>query len=236
MSLHIGAKEGQIAETILLPGDPLRAKLLADTYLEDVICYNQIRGMLGFTGTYKGKRVSVQGTGMGIPSHAIYVTELIKDYGCKNLIRVGTCGAMVPEVQLKDIVLAQASCTDSAFNKLTFSGMDYSPIANFELLLNAYNRAKDVGLNVRVGNVFTSDVFYVDDFATYIKAWAEHGVIGVEMETTALYTIAAKYNARALTILSVTDQLVTGDRLTPDERQNSLKQMLELALNSVINL
>lgn len=234
MSLHIGAKEGQIAETILLPGDPLRAKLVADTYLEDVICYNQVRGMLGFTGTYKGKRISVQGTGMGIPSHAIYVTELIRDYGCKNLIRVGTCGAMIEDVRLKDIVLAQGSCTDSGFNKQMFDGFDYAPIANFELLLAAYNEAKHMKLEVRVGNVFTSDVFYVDDFAAYIKKWAEHGVIGVEMETTALYTIAAKYGVKALTILSVTDQLVTGERLTADERQNSLKQMLELALNTTI--
>lgn len=234
MSLHIGAKEGQIAETILLPGDPLRAKLVADTYLQDVICYNQIRGMLGFTGMYKGKRISVQGTGMGIPSHAIYVTELIRDYGCKNLIRVGTCGAMIENVKLKDIVLAQGSCTDSGFNKQVFDGFDYAPIANFELLLAAYNEAKKMELGVRVGNVFTSDVFYVDDFAAYVKKWAQHGVIGVEMETTALYTIAAKYGAKALTILSVTDQLVTGERLTADERQNSLKQMLELALNTTI--
>lgn len=160
MSIHIEAKQGEIAETILLPGDPLRAKYIAETFLEDAACYNNVRGMFGFTGTYKGKRVSVQGTGMGIPSISIYVNELIQSYGVKNLIRVGTCGGIQKDVKVRDVILAMTSCTDSSINRLTFPGFDFSPCANFDLLRKAYEAGIGKGLYVRVGNVLTADIFY----------------------------------------------------------------------------
>src|SRR5690554_507914 len=155
MSIHIGAKKGEIADTILLPGDPLRAKFIAENYFEDVVQYNEVRGMYGFTGTYKGKRISVQGTGMGVPSISIYVNELIQEYDVKTLIRVGTCGGMQKDVNIRDIVLAQGATTDSQVNRMIFGGIDYAPLANFELLHHAFNIAKEKGLTTHVGNVFT---------------------------------------------------------------------------------
>lgn len=235
MSTHIGAKPGDIAESILLPGDPLRAKFIADTYLEDVNCYNEVRGMLGFTGTYKGKRISVQGSGMGVPSIGIYVNELISDYGVKNLFRVGTCGAMQKHVHVRDVILAQAACTDSAMNHHHFQGYDFSPIASFPLLKAAYERGVDKGLNLHVGNVFTSDVFYRED-KTAVQKLMDHGVLGVEMETTALYTIAARKGARALTILTVSDHLLTGEETTSEERQTTFNDMMEVALDTAISI
>lgn len=235
MSVHIGAKQGDIADTILLPGDPLRAKYIAETYLSDVVCYNEVRGMLGFTGTYQGKRVSVQGTGMGIPSIGIYVHELIHEYGVKNLMRVGTCGAMQEHVRVREVILAQASCTDSSINRHNFGGYDYSPIASFRLLRTAYERGLDKGLNMHVGNVFTSDVFYRDD-KSIVKKLMDHGVLGVEMETTALYTIAAKFGVNALTILTVSDHLITGEETTAEERQTTFHDMMEVALETAISL
>ena len=172
MSLHIEAKKGEIAETILLPGDPLRAKFVAENYLEDAVCYNKVRNIFGYTGTYKGKRISVQGTGMGIPSISIYATELIKDYGVKNLIRIGSCGAVKPEINLRDIILAEGASTDSQTNKLVFGGADFAAIANFELLLKAYNVVKEKKMNVHVGNVLSSDIFYSDD-PDFWKIWAK---------------------------------------------------------------
>ena len=160
---HLGAKKGDIAETVLLPGDPLRAKYIAETFLEDVVQYNNVRGMLGFTGTYKGKRVSVQGTGMGVPSIGIYTHELINEYGCKNLIRIGTAGSLQEDVKIRDVVIAMAASTDSAINKLRFNGADYAPTASAELLFKAYEAGKAKGLNMKPGNVLTSDTFYGDD-------------------------------------------------------------------------
>ena len=232
MSIHIGAKKGDVAPSILLPGDPYRARFIAENLMEDAVCFNEVRGMLGFTGTYHGKRVSVMGTGMGVPSHSIYVNELISDYGVKTLIRVGTCGALQPNLELGDVVLAMASSTDSQVNRLRFSGMDYAPTANFELLLKAYQTASTRGATVRVGNILTSDTFYHDDPESW-KLWAAFGVLVVEMETTGLYTLAAKYGVDALSILTVSDSLVTGAQTTSEERERTFTQMVELALEIV---
>ncbi|ABR50308.1 purine nucleoside phosphorylase [Alkaliphilus metalliredigens QYMF] len=229
MSIHIGAKKGEIAETILLPGDPLRAKFIAENFLENIECYNEVRGMYGFTGSYKGKRISVQGTGMGMPSISIYVNELISDYGVKNLIRVGTCGAMQEEIQLRDVILAMSASTDSNMNKLRFGGMDYAPTASFRLLKKAYDVAQEKGILTRVGNVLTVDTFYNEDVNSW-KKWAEFGTLAVEMETAALYTLAAKFGVDALTLLTVSDSLITGGQTTSEERQNTFMGMVKIAL------
>ena len=186
MSLHIAAQAGDIAETILLPGDPLRAKHIAETMLENPVCYNEIRGMLGFTGTYKGQRVSVQGTGMGMPSISIYAHELINSYGVKNLIRVGTCGALQPHLKLRDVIIAMSASTNSAMNQQAFKGMTFAPTANFELLRRAYEVAVAKGYTVNVGTILSSDAFYTHDPEEW-KLWAEFGVLAVEMEAAALY-------------------------------------------------
>lgn len=233
MSIHIGAKKGEIAETILLPGDPLRAKYIAENYFEDVVQYNEVRGMYGFTGTYNGERISVQGTGMGVPSISIYVNELIQEYDVKTLVRVGTCGAMQNDVKIRDIVLAQGATTDSQMNRMTFGGIDYAPLANFDLLKDAYEIAKEKGLTPHVGNVFTSDSFYRDNGKEINELLSRYNVLAVEMETTALYTLAAKYNRRALSILTVSDHVFTGEQTSSEERQTSFHQMMELALETV---
>ncbi|MNO99838.1 Purine nucleoside phosphorylase DeoD-type [compost metagenome] len=235
MSTHIGAQPGDIAETILLPGDPLRAMFIAENYLEDVSCYNEVRGMLGFTGTYKGQRISVQGTGMGIPSISIYVNELISEYGVKNLMRVGTCGSMQEQVHVRDVILAQASCTDSSVNHHNFGGYDYSPIADFNLLKTAYDLGVAKGLKLHVGNVFSSDIFYRED-TSVVQKLMKYGVLGVEMETTALYTLAAKYGVNALTLLTVSDHLLTGEETSAEERQTTFNEMMEVALDTAISL
>ena len=229
MSIHIGAKPGDIAPSILLPGDPLRAKFIAETMLEDATCFNEVRGMLGFTGTYQGKPVSVMGTGMGVPSHSIYVNELISEYGVKTLVRVGTCGALQPELELGDVVLAMAASSDSHINRLRFSGMDFAPTASFCLLMKAYEASEAAGASVRVGNVLTSDTFYHDDPDSW-KHWAAFGVLVVEMETAGLYTLAAKYGVDALSILTVSDSLVSGGQTSSEEREKSFTSMVELAL------
>ena len=185
---HIGANKGDIAETILLPGDPLRAKYIAETFLEDVVCYNNVRGMLGFTGTYKGKRVSVQGTGMGIPSIGIYAHELIAEYGCKNLIRIGTAGSTHEDVKIRDVVIAMAASTDSNINKLRFNGADYASCANPELFIKAYELGKERNISIKAGNILTSDTFYGDEVDGW-KKWAKFGILCVEMETAQLYTL-----------------------------------------------
>lgn len=234
MSIHIGAKKGDIAETILLPGDPLRAKYIAETYFEDVIQYNDVRGMYGYTGTYKGERISVQGSGMGIPSISIYVNELITEYDVKKLIRVGTCGAMQENINIRDIILAQGATTDSQMNRMTFGGIDYAPVADFTLLKNAYDLATDKNLTTHVGNVFTSDMFYRDNSQDINDLLIRYNVLAVEMETTALYTLAAKYNRQALAILTVSDHIITGEETTAAERQTSFNQMMELALETAL--
>ncbi|SFU81650.1 purine-nucleoside phosphorylase [Clostridium sp. DSM 8431] len=227
--LHIMAEEGAIAETVLLPGDPMRAKFIAENFLEDAVCYNMVRGMYGYTGTYKGKRVSVQGTGMGLPSHSIYVNELIQFYGAKRLIRVGTAGGISPKVNVRDIVLAQSACTNSSINKRRFKGLDYAPTANFDLLLKAYNKSMEKGANVKVGSVLSSDLFY-DDTNQGITMWSDYGVLAVEMETAELYTVAAKYGVEALSVLTISDHMLTGEETSPEEREKSFTQMMEIAL------
>ncbi|MGB5419945.1 purine-nucleoside phosphorylase [Algibacter sp.] len=232
MSIHIEAKKGDIAETVLLPGDPMRAKWIAETFLQDAKCYNNVRGMLGFTGFYKGKRVSVQGTGMGIPSALIYCHELINDYGVKNLIRVGSTGSYQKDIKLRDIVIAMAASSTSGINNSRFINKDYSPTANFELFMKAALYAKENNIPIKAGNVLSADEFYEDEYESY-KKWAEYGVLCVEMETAGLYTIAAKFNVRALSILTVSDSLVTKKRTTADERETSFSPMIEIALNTL---
>jgi len=229
MSVHIGAKKGEIAETVLLPGDPLRAKWIAETFLENPVCYNDVRGMLGFTGRYQGKRISVQGTGMGIPSTLIYAHELINEYGVKNLIRVGSAGSYQKEVRIRDIVIAMAASTNSGLNTIRFNGADYAPTASFELFQKALAIAKEKNIPLKAGNILSSDEFYADDFESY-KKWAEYGVLCVEMETSGLYTVAAKHKVNALSILTISDSLVTGERTTADEREQTFKEMIEIAL------
>lgn len=231
MSIHIGAKQGEIAETVLLPGDPLRAKFIAETFLEDVICYNEVRGMYGFTGTYKGKRISVQGTGMGIPSTAIYVNELIQSYGVKNLIRVGTCGGVKDHVHVRDLVIAMTASTDSSFTTHIVPQFHFSPTADFHLLKNAYEIAMEKEKTVHVGNILTADAFYRDSMDR-VKNLGTYGVLAVEMETTALYTLANKFNVRALTILTVSDHIFTGEETTAEERQTTFTDMMEIALET----
>ncbi|MBF6632462.1 MAG: purine-nucleoside phosphorylase [Planococcus sp. (in: Bacteria)] len=232
MSVHINAKKGDIADTILLPGDPLRAKYIAETFLEDVTLYNEVRNMFGYTGTYKGKRISVQGTGMGVPSISIYVTELMQEYDVQKLIRVGTCGSIHQDVKVRDVILAQSASTDSKMNEIIFKGVNYAPTANFDLLLKAYNAGQEKGLNLRVGNVFTEDVFY-NEFAEHEK-WAQYGVLALEMESSALYTLAAKFGRQALSILTVSDHLLTGEVTTSEERQTTFNDMIVVALDAAI--
>ncbi|GAA0428621.1 purine-nucleoside phosphorylase [Lentibacillus halophilus] len=235
MSVHIGANKGDIADKILLPGDPLRAEFIANTFLSDVTQYNNVRGMYGYTGTYKGERLSVQGTGMGVPSISIYVHELIQQYDVQTLIRVGTCGAIQPDVNVRDVILAQGASTDSQMNRMTFNGIDYAPLADFNLLRKAYDVGSGKGLNMRVGNVFTSDAFYRDDEKDVNDLLASYNVLAVEMETAALYTLAAKFNRNALTVLTVSDHILTGEETTSDERQTSFHDMMDLALEAAIN-
>lgn len=226
---HNGANKGDIAQTVLLPGDPLRAKFIAETFLEHPVCYTTVRNMLGYTGTYKGKKISVQGTGMGVPSISIYVTELITEYGAENLVRIGTCGSMQTDVKLRDVIMAQGSCTDSNVNRVRFNGLDYAPIADFGLMQRAWEAAEARGITLKVGNILTSDSFYGDDPDSW-KMWAAYNVLAAEMETTALYTIAAKYRKHALTLLTVSDSIVTHEATTAEERQTTFKSMMEIAL------
>ncbi|GJM61285.1 MULTISPECIES: purine-nucleoside phosphorylase [Persicobacter] len=230
MSVHIGAQKGEIAETVLMPGDPLRAKFIAENFLEDAVCYNEVRGMYGYTGTYKGKRISVQGSGMGLPSISIYGHELINEYGVKKLIRVGSCGSFQPHVKVRDIVIAQAASTNASVNRNRFKGMDFAPVGDFDMLMGAVAKAMDMGINPHVGNILSSDIFYDDDPNAW-KLWAEYGVLAVEMETTALYTLAAKFGVKALTVLTVSDSLVTHEALPAEDREKTFTQMMEIALD-----
>jgi len=229
MSVHIEAKKRDIAETILLPGDPLRAKWIAETFLENPVCFNRVRNMFGYTGTYNGKKVSVMGTGMGVPSISIYAHELINEFGVKNLIRVGSAGSYQKEVKIRDVVLAMAASSNSGVNELRFGGADYAPTASFELFIKAVEIAKRKQIDIKAGNVFTSDEFYADDFESY-KKWSKFGVLCVEMEAAGLYTVAAKHNVNALAILTISDSLVSGERTTSKERETTFKGMVEIAL------
>jgi purine-nucleoside phosphorylase len=229
MSVHIGANKGDIAETVLLPGDPLRAKFAAENFLEGATCYTEVRGMYGYTGTYNGKRVSIQGTGMGIPSALIYVHELINDYGVKNLIRIGSAGSIQSSLEVRDIVLAMSASTDSGVNNRRFGGANYAPTADFELFQAAVEAARKKGVKFQAGNVLSTDEFY-HDAADYWRIWADYGVQALEMETAGLYTTSAKFGCRALTILTISDSLVTGEELSAKERETSFRDMIEIAL------
>jgi purine-nucleoside phosphorylase len=234
MSTHIGAEPGDIAPRVLMPGDPLRAKWIAETYLKDARCYSTVRNMLGFTGTYEGVEVSVQGSGMGMPSASIYAHELINDYGAQALIRVGSCGALVESLKLRDVVAAIGSATDSNMNRARFDGLiDYAPVADFGLLRTAVDVAARRGIEMRVGPILAADAFYTDRPDLYDRL-AEYGVLAVEMESAALYTIAARFGARALTLLTVSDHLKTGEHTSAQEREQTFGQMVEVALDAII--
>jgi purine-nucleoside phosphorylase len=235
MSTHIGARADQVAPYVLMPGDPLRAKWIAQTYLDDAECYTEVRGMLGFTGTYRGERVSVQGSGMGLPSLSIYANELLDEYGVRTIVRVGSCGALTEELALRDIVIASGACTDSSMNTIRFEGLDYAPVADFGLLRSAYDEALDRAMPVKthVGLLFSSDSFY-HPRPELTSRLVEYGALAVEMEASALYTLAAKFKARALAICTVSDHIVTGEQTSSREREQTFTDMVEVALVAVL--
>lgn len=236
MSTHIGAAEEQIAPTVLLPGDPLRARWIAETFLDGAECYTEVRGMLGYTGTWQGWRVSVQGSGMGQPSMAIYVNELFSEYDVQRIVRVGSCGALTTDLALRDIVLASGACTDSSMNRYRFLGLDYAPVADFALLRAAYDAAaaRD-DVTAHVGLIHSSDSFYNPRAAELTKPLVDHGVLAVEMEASALYTLAASYRRKALAICTVSDHLVTGEETTAAEREQTFGAMVEIALAAALS-
>ncbi len=235
MSIHIAAEPGQIAPYVLMPGDPLRAKWIAETYLEDATCYSQVRGMLGFTGRFRGERVSVQGSGMGQPSLSIYANELFREYGARAIVRVGSCGALTEDLKLRDLVLASGACTDSSMNRIRFEGLDYAPVADFGLLRAAHDaaNARDLAGRTRVGLVLSSDSFY-SPRPELTRRMVDYGVLAVEMEASALYTLAAQYRRRALTICTVSDHVVTGEETTAREREQTFTDMVEVALEATL--
>ncbi len=230
MSAHIEAKKNEIADTVLMPGDPLRAKWIAETFLDNPYCYSNIRGMLGYTGEFKGQRISIQGSGMGIPSAMIYFHELINDYDVKRIIRVGTAGSYQEDVKIKDIVVALSASTNSGINNAIFNDFSYAPTANFNLILKAALYARENNIPIKTGNVLSSDLYYEEDPMDY-KIWAKYGVLCAEMESSGLYTIAAKHNIEALTILTISDSLVTGEKCSFEERERTFKEMVQIALN-----
>ena len=231
MSIHIGAEPQQVAPRVLFPGDPLRAQWIATHFLDGAECYSRVRNMLGFTGTYRGERVSVQGSGMGQPSMAIYANELFRDYGVQQLVRVGSCGALTEALQVRDVVLAISAATDSSMNRHRFHGFDYSATADFALLRTAYDAVVARGGTPVVGQVFTSDSFY-HPRPELTQHLVEHGVVAVEMEASALYTIAAGFGRRALALCTVSDHVVTGEETTAEERERTFGDMVEIALKA----
>jgi purine-nucleoside phosphorylase len=234
MSVHIGAQPGEIAERVLMPGDPLRAKWIAETYLSEAVCYTTVRGMFGFTGTWQGVPVSVQGSGMGMPSASIYTHELVTEYLVKTVIRVGSCGALADDLSLKDVVAAIGSSTDSNMNRVRFDGLiDYAPVADFGLLRSAVEVAERRNIAMRVGPILAADAFYTDRPDLY-DALADYGVLAVEMESAAIYTIAARYRARALTILTVSDHIKRNEKLDSADREQGFGEMVQIALDTAI--
>lgn len=235
MSTHIGARPGEIAPTVLMPGDPLRARWIAETFLDDARCYTEVRGMYGYTGMWHGTPVSVQGSGMGQPSLAIYANELFREYDVQSVVRVGSCGALTEKLALRDIVIASGACTDSAMNKIAFEGLDYAPVADFGLLRGAVDAAGraagDAG--VHVGLLFSSDSFYAAR-PELTARMVEYGVLAVEMEASALYTLAAKHGRKALAICTVSDHIVTGEETTSEERERTFAPMVEIALTAAL--
>jgi len=229
MTIHIGAQPGQIAPTVLMPGDPLRAQWAAETFLENTICINRVRGMLGYTGTWKGHPVTVHGSGMGMASMSIYANELIRDFNVQTLIRIGSTGGMQPQVALRDIILAQTASSLSTPSRGLFRELNFAPTADFNLLHNAFHAAEALGVKTHVGGIYSSDVFY-DERPDLNEQLTRHGILAVEMETAELYTLAARYNRRALAVLTVSDHLITGAALPAPDRERSFGDMVEIAL------
>ena len=234
MSIHIGAKPGEIAETVLMPGDPYRAKWAAETFLKDVVCINQVRGMLGFTGTWNGHRVTIQGSGMGMPSLSIYANELIRDYGAKSLIRIGSAGAMQHHVKVRDIVIAMTASTISTPSRGFFKELSFAPSADFGLLEKAVAAARAKGTPTHVGGIYSADVFY-DERPDLNEMMTRHGVLAVEMEAAELYTVAARHGIRALAVLTVSDHLLTHEALPSEDRERSFGDMVEIALTAAFS-
>lgn len=234
MSVHIGAKPGEIAETVLMPGDPYRAKWAAETFLKDATCINQVRGMLGFTGTWKGNRVTIQGSGMGMPSLSIYANELIKEFGAKTLIRIGSAGAMQRDVKVRDIVVAMTASTIATPSRGFFRELQYAPCANYGLLEKAVAAARAKGTPTHVGGIYSSDVFY-DERPDLTEMMARHGVLCVEMEAAELYTVAARHGVKALAILTISDHLLTHEALPAADRERSFGDMVEVALEAAFS-
>ena len=230
MSVHISAKPGEIAQSILLPGDPLRAKWIAENFFEDVVQYNSVRNMLGFTGTVAGKRVSVQGTGMGAPSMGIYAYELFNDYGVQKAIRVGTSGGL-PPTKLRDVVIAMSASTDSKINRRTYGDLDVAPAASFELLEKAVAKARELGISHHIGMIASGDLFY--DETDSLDHWKKLGVLALEMETSQLYTLAAKFRRQALSIVTVSDMMDGSGHTSSEERESGFRNMVELALAAI---
>ncbi|MCO6550397.1 MAG: purine-nucleoside phosphorylase [Gilliamella sp.] len=230
---HINAVDNAFAKTILMPGDPLRAKFIAETLLENATEVTNVRSMLGFTGYYKDKKVSVMGHGMGIPSCSIYTTELIKFYGVENIIRIGSCGAISPNVNLGDVIVGLGACTDSKVNRLRFKDHDFAAIADFDLTCNAVNAAKKLGVNVKVGNLFSADLFYSVE-PDMFDVMEKYNILGVEMEAAGIYGVAAEYGAKALAICTVSDHIRKGEAMSAEQRQLGFKEMITVALESVL--
>ncbi|CUJ02792.1 purine-nucleoside phosphorylase [Cognatishimia activa] len=231
MTIHIGAQPGDIAETVLLPGDPYRAKWAAETFLDDVKCVNEVRGMLGFTGTWKGNPVTIHGSGMGMPSLSIYVNELIKDYGAKTLIRIGSCGGMQKKVSVRDVIIAMTATSISTPSRGIFKEINFAPSADYGLLRAAADAAEAKGTPTHVGGIYSADVFY-DERPDLNEQMTRHGILGVEMEAAELYNLAARYDCRALAVLTVSDHLLTGEALPSDQREKSFGDMVEIALEA----
>lgn len=233
MTPHINAPEGAFADVVIMPGDPLRAKYIAETFLDDAVEVTNVRNMLGYTGTYKGRRISVMGHGMGIPSCSIYTKELITEYGVKKIIRVGSCGAVRNDVHVRDVIIGTGACTDSKVNRIRFRDNDFAAIADFEMTLAAHEAAKQKGVKVRFGNLFSADLFYTPDMAMF-DVMEKYGVLGVEMEAAGIYGVAAEFGAKALAICTVSDHIRSGEQTTAEERQLTFNDMIEIALESVL--
>ncbi len=234
MTIHIGAKPGEIAETVLLPGDPRRAKWAAETFLSDAVCVNEVRGMLGYTGIWNGHRVTIHGSGMGMPSLSIYVNELIRDYDAKTLIRIGSCGGMQPHVKVRDVILAMTCSSLSTPSRGIFRELNFAPCADWSLLRAAAAAAERRGTPTHVGGIYSSDVFY-DERPDLNEQMGRHGILGVEMEAAELYTLAARYNRRALAVLTVSDHLLTHEALPAEDRERSFGDMVEIALEAAFS-
>lgn len=230
---HINAEIGDFADVVLMPGDPIRAKYIAETFLDDVVQVCDVRNMFGYTGTYKGRKISVMGHGMGIPSCSIYMTELVKDFGVKKVIRVGSCGAVNEDIKVRDVVIGMGACTDSKVNRIRFKDHDFAAIADYEMVRNAELAAQARGIKVKVGNLFSAELFYTPDPSMF-DLMDKYGIVGVEMEAAGMYGVAAEYGAKALAICTVSDHIKTGEQTTSDERATTFDEMMLIALDSVL--